>query len=205
MAQVSGTDPQLLGTLWVLNLDAPVTRGPEPRVAVVFRRVGPEASPLLARAMGLDDPAEVFQRFASGRHCYIASVEGVLATYGWVTLDEELIGELGLHIRLAPGEAYIWDCATLPAYRGLRLYSALLGYIVNQLRSEGLRRIWIGADMDNLPSQAGMALSGFQPVADIVLDPFLVPRKMRVRGRPGAPDQIVEDARRALFGEHHQA
>src|SRR2546425_11083087 len=102
MALASEIGPQHLGTLWVLDLGEPLLVGPMPRVAVMFQRVGPEATPLLAQAMGLEDPAEVLQRFAAGKRCYIGTVDGVLVTYGWVTFDEELIGELRLRIRLAP-------------------------------------------------------------------------------------------------------
>ena len=56
-----------------------------------------------------------------------------------------------LPIRLAPGEVYIWDCATLPAYRGQGLYPALLAHIVKELSAEGLRRAWIGADTGSEP------------------------------------------------------
>jgi GNAT superfamily N-acetyltransferase len=205
MTPASEIGPQHLGTLWVLNLDELSLVGPVPRVAVTFQRAGPEVAPSLAQAMGLDDPADVLQRFAAGKCCYTGNVEGVLATYGWVTFDEELIGELRLRIRLKPGEAYIWDCATLPAYRGLRLYPALLWHIINDLRAEGLRRIWIGADADNLPSQAGMVLCGFQPIVDIVQDCVLAIRMSWARGHPGAPEQLVEDARRALLGGRHEA
>jgi hypothetical protein len=205
MTPASELGPRILGTLWVLNLSEPSLDGPVPRVAVTFRRAGPEAAPSLAQAMGLEDPAEVLQRFAAGKRCYIGNVEGVLATYGWVTFDEEGIGELHLRMRMAPGDAYIWNCATLPAYRGLRLYPALLGYMVNELRAEGLQRIWIGADADNLPSQKGMVLAGFQPIADMVLDCVLALRMTWVRGCPGVPEQLVEDARRALLGERYEA
>ncbi len=205
MTFASESGPQTLGTLWILNLEGISLDGPVPLVAVTYQRIGPEAAPLLALAMGLEDPAEVLQRFAAGKRCYIGNVEGVLATYGWVTFDEESIGELHLRIRLAPGEAYIWNCATLPAYRGLRLYPALLGYMVNELRTEGLQRIWIGADADNLPSQKGMILAGFQPIVDMVLDRALALRMTWVRGRPGVPEKLVEDARRALLGERYKA
>jgi hypothetical protein len=205
MTFASEGSPQTLGTLWMLNLDAPSLEGPAPRVTASFQRVGPEAAPLLARAMGLEDPAKVLQRFAAGKRCYIGDIEGVLVTYGWVSFDEEWIGELHLHLRLVPGEAYIWNCATLPAYRGLLLYPALLGYIITELRAEGLQRIWIGADADNLPSQKGMVLAGFQPIADMVLDYVLALRMTWIRGRPGVPEQLVEDARRALLGERYEA
>jgi GNAT superfamily N-acetyltransferase len=205
MALASEIGPQHLGTLWVLDLGEPLLVGPVPRVAVIYQRVGPEAAPLLAQAMSLDGPAEVLRRFAAGKHCYTGTVEGELATYGWVTFDEELIGELRLRVRLAPGEAYIWDCATLPEYRGLRLYPALLWHMINDLRAAGLQRIWIGADADNLPSQTGIVLCGFQPIVDIVLDRVLAIRMSWARGCSGAPEQLVEDARRKLLGGRHEA
>lgn len=204
MTFASESGAQTLGTLWMLNLEEFSPNSPAPHVTTTFQRVGPEAAPLLAQAMGLEDPTEVLRRFAAGKGCYIGNVEGVLATYGWVTFDEEWIGELHLRIRLAPGEAYIWNCATLPAYRGLRLYPALLGYMVNELHAEGLQRIWIGADADNLPSQKGMVLTGFQPIADMVLDRALGLRMTWVRGRPGVAEKFVEDARRALLGQRYE-
>jgi Acetyltransferase (GNAT) family len=113
-------------TLWMLDLGQPLPVGPVLQVPVVFMRAGPEVAQELAQAMDLDDQAVVLQRFDNGRHCYVGRIEGRLVTYGWVTFDEEDIGELSLSIRLKAGEAYIWNCATLPAYRGQRLYPALL-------------------------------------------------------------------------------
>jgi hypothetical protein len=197
--------PKHVGTLWLLDPSEPSLIAPVPRVEVHFQCVGSESALLIAQAMGLGRPEGVFKRFDEGKRCYIGNVDGVLATYGWVTFDKELIGELSMHIRLLPGEAYIWDCATLPEYRGLRLYPSLLWYIVEELRSQGLRRLWIGADADNLPSQVGMRLCGFQPVADLVLDYALAFHAFWIRGHAGAPEQHVEDARRALLGGRHKA
>ena len=205
MSTASVPGPQHVGTLWLLDLSKLSLIGPVPRIEAHFQRVGSEAAPLLAEAMGLSSLEEVFRRFEAGKHCYIGKVDGVLATYGWVTFDKELIGELGLHIRLSPGEAYIWDCATLPEYRGLRLYPSLLWYIVGDLQTQGLKRIWIGADADNLPSQVGMRLCGFHPIADLVLDYAVALHSFWIRGHSGAPEQFVEDARQALLGERHKA
>jgi len=205
MPTTSESTPKHVGTLWLLDLSEPSLIAPVPRVHVLFRCAGSESAPLLAEAMGLGSPEEVFKRFDAGKHCYIGNVDSVLATYGWVTFDKELIGELGLNIRLLPGEAYIWNCATLRDYRGLRLYPSLLWYIVEELRSQGLRRIWIGADAENLPSQVGMRLCGFQPIADFVLDYALALHSFWIRGHFGAPELLVEDARRALLGGRHKA
>ncbi|HYX49657.1 MAG TPA: GNAT family N-acetyltransferase, partial [Ktedonobacteraceae bacterium] len=188
--------PKHVGTLWLLDLGEPLLVAPVPRVEARFQRIGSESAPSLAEAMGLGNSEEVLKRFDAGKHCYIGNVDGVLAAYGWVTFDEELIGELGLYIRLLPGEAYIWNCVTLQDYRGLRLYPSLLWYIVEELRFQGLRRIWIGADADNIPSQVGMRLCGFRPIADFVLDYALALHSFWIRGHSDVPQQLVEDARR---------
>src|SRR5256714_4700081 len=163
MTDPSRTNVQHIGTFWILELDRPLPPAVVPRVPATFMRIGPEVAGELAQAIGLDDPAIILQRFATERHCYAAMVDGKLAAYGWVTFDEEAIGELGQRFRLKTGEAYIWDCVTLPAYSRQHLYSALLFYIVSELQASGLCRAWIGADTDNLVSQRGMALAGFQP------------------------------------------
>ncbi len=205
MADASETGSQHLGILWTFNLDASLPVSVTPRVATTFQQAGPEAASSLAQEMGLDDATPVLQRFASGRRCYIGRVEDRLVTYGWITFDEEGIGEIGLHIRLQAGEAYIWNCGTAPAYRGQRLYPALLAHMLGELQGEGLHRIWLGTDADNLPSQSGVALVGFQPVVDVVMTRVLTVRRAWIRGRPGVPEQIVTDARLALLGNRAQA
>jgi GNAT superfamily N-acetyltransferase len=194
------SDPRRPGTIWVLDLDRP-TPPVAPRCPATMTRLGPGAAPALAAAMGLPDPAIVLQRFEAGRRCYAAHVEEALAAYGWVSFDDEFISEIRLRIRLAPGEAYIWDCATLPAYRGCRLYTALLAHMVGELRAEGLCRVWIGADQENEASQKGIARAGFQPVADLIVARALAMRLAWVHGRPGVPERLVADARRALLGD----
>jgi len=194
-------DSRRPGTLWVRNLDWPLPDNIVPRVPTTFRCIGPDEIDSLAQVMRLGNPAILQQRFASGRRCYVAQVEGGLAAYGWVSLKEEDIGEIRLRIHLMSGEAYIWDCGTAPAYRRLRLYTALLLHITDQLRAEGLCRAWIGADGDNVASQQGMALAGFRPVADLVVARVLVMRMFWVRGRAGVPEAVVTDARRALLGD----
>jgi GNAT superfamily N-acetyltransferase len=199
------SDPRHPGTLWVRNLDWPAPENAAPRVPATFRCLGLEEVESLAQAMRLDHPATIQPRLASGKRCYVAQVESALAAYGWVSWDEEDIGEIGLRIHLMQGEAYIWDCATMPSHRRLRLYTALLVHIAEQLHAEGLCRVWIGADADNTASQGGMALAGFQPVADLVVTRVIGMRQFWVRGRPGVPDSVVNDARRALLGDRDRA
>lgn len=185
-----------VGTFWIVDLAQPLPPASAPRLPTTFLRLDQRDASELAQAMRCDNKAIVRRRFDAGKHCYGGKIAGEIATYGWVTFDQEHIGELGLTIHLAPGDAYIWDCATLPAYRGQRLYATLLSYMVSTLHDLGQRRVWIGADADNLPSQVGMINAGFQPVIDIVLSPS--PPALRLHGRPGTPEQLVSDMRAAL-------
>jgi len=95
MAFVSRTR-RSCGTLWVMRLDWPAPDGAAPLIPATFVRLGLEATLMLTHTMGLDGPLKVQQRFASGRRCYGAVVEGSLAAYGWVTFDEEHTGEMGV-------------------------------------------------------------------------------------------------------------
>ena len=191
-------DPRRAGTIWMINLDEP-TPVITPLVPTIFRRIGAESISELASIMGADSSAEILKRFETGRRCYTAWVEGQLAAYGWVSPEEEFIGELNLRIRLVPGEVYIWDCVTVPAFRQYGLYSALLTYIITELRAEQLCRAWIGADLDNVASQRGMARAGFHYIADLVIERVVALRLIWVQGRPDVPEHLVTEARRAFL------
>ena len=193
-----------VGTFWVFNLDWPLPRdlelfgSGEPTGSSIFARLNVESAPTLAHAMGLADPAEVFQRLAGERRCYAILSESAPAAYGWVSFQEAYIGELGLRLHLEPGEAYIWDCATLPAFRRRHFYTALLIHILRELRAEGLCRVWIGADADNTISLRGIARTGFLWVSELCVDPS---GAKRLRGRPGVTDVLVDTTRRILLNE----
>jgi GNAT superfamily N-acetyltransferase len=196
-------DPRRAGTIWMLDLDekTPVAT---PRLPAEFRRATLDLIPDLCAIRGSDTSAEFRQRLETGRQCYGAWVMGEPAAFGWVSYEEEQIGELNLRIRLLTGEAYIWDCATAPRFRGKGLYSALLAYILGELRAESLCRAWIGADLENVASQKGMARAGFHHVADLVIERVLAMRQVWVAGCPGVPDSIVADARRAFLNDRQQ-
>lgn len=201
MTQASGSASWQVGILWMLKLrKGALPVPPAPLVTSTFQCIGSDEALPLSRVMGHEDTREVLQRFTTGKRCYVGRVGGMIATYGWVTFDEEHIGELGLSIRMQPGEAYIWDCVTLPAYRGLRLYPALLAHMLHELASEGLCRIWIGTDLDNIPSQKGVALVGCQPVIDVGITRVQTTSKLWMRPHPGASEHDVEAARRTLSG-----
>lgn len=196
-------DPRRAGTIWGLNLDEkiPVLT---PRVRAEFRRVTSDLVPALCTIRGPDASAEFTERFVTGRQCFGAWVGGQLAAFGWVSIDEEHIGELNLRIKLLPGEVYVWDCETASDQRGKGLYSALLIHILNELRAQNTCRAWIGADLNNIASQKGIARAGFHHVADLVIERVVALRQVWVVGLPGIPESIVAEARRVFLNDRDQ-
>ncbi|HJS19375.1 MAG TPA: GNAT family N-acetyltransferase [Anaerolineales bacterium] len=193
-------DPRRAGTIWMLDLHEPA-RQIVPLVAADFRRVSPDLLPALVSMMQPGNALQILKRFENERRCYAAWVGDTLISYGWVSFREESIGELNLRLKLLPGEAYIWDCETLPAWRQRHLYSALLTYILGELRSEGFCRVWIGADLENKISQRGIERAGFHHVADLSVERVLAMRQVWVQGLPGVREDIVAEARRAFLGD----
>lgn len=155
------------GTLWAWE---PAGRPPpayQPRVRAEFVELGAAECDELAIAMALSTPEPVSQRLDAGRRCFGLRIAGQLAAYGWVTQGPEHVGELEREFRVHDDESYVWDCGTVPQWRGQGCYSALLNQIIFRLHGEKVARIWIGASRLNRPSVRGMANAGFQSVVDI--------------------------------------
>ena len=186
------------GTLWARACDGEDTIPVIPKIEATLTEAHPETADALAVAMGLPDSAVVRQRFRDGRRCFAAWVDGAIAAYGWASRDVESIGELERTFHMLPNEAYIWDCATLPQYRGQRLYSALLSYMVAALCHDGLHLLWIGASLSNTPSIRGFAMAGFQPVLQLTYRRLLGFRHIWIAGDPAAAPELVARACAAL-------
>ena len=194
------------GGLWATDLTreeqarfSPPALGAGP---VLIGEAGAEAATELAAAMDGRDPNEVLARLAGGKRCFIATVGGAIAAYGWVTPKGEWIGELDRAILLDGDEAYIWHCATLPAHRGRGLYKALLAAMLTALASEGYRRVWIGCSLANTPSVRAFAALGLRPV--VVVDYWRLGDAscFYLAGRRGADPAAVAHARAALAATH---
>lgn len=161
------------GVLWVLDFSAPDRAGISfaepilPRIGARFEETDESNAEAMAQAMGLSNPGQIMRRWSLNRRSFAARVEGGIAAYGWVSRGAECVGEMGRQIYLKPDEAYVWDCYTLPAYRRRRLYSALLSHMNTTLADEGIRRIWIGSNLENRPSLRGFVNVGYRPAAQM--------------------------------------
>jgi ribosomal protein S18 acetylase RimI-like enzyme len=145
--------------------------------------------------------AEVAARFRRGCRAHIGWHEGELAAYGWISEGREHVGELARDLMLPERESYVWDCATLPRFRGVGLYGGLLRAVVDELAARGQRRCWIGASSTNVASNRAFTTTGFRPVAGVVcLRLGGSGLLLRVRFHPGAGEGQVAAARYVLTG-----
>ncbi len=122
-------------------------------------------TPLLARLAALD-PAGVATRLAGGHRPYVAALDDVPVAYGWVAVAGATIGELGVSFTLPRGDRYLWDFATLAAWRGRGVYPQLLQGIVRE-ESTTAARLWIILAPENPASAHGIAKAGFAPVGEL--------------------------------------
>lgn len=148
----------------------------------------PEDGRVLAALAGLT-PDEVARRRAGGHRAYVGFLTGVPIAYGWVATRRASIGELDLEFALPAGSRYLWDFATLPAFRGLGVYPHMLKAIAER-ESPPATRLWIIHAPENLPSGLGIARAGFEVVAELSFD---------ADGRPalavaGSPDRAAAGA-----------
>jgi len=151
----------------------------------------------LAAAMGAS-VSLVTARQAWSR-CYIGRLGAAIATYGWVSLVDTPIREIEAILRPGPGEAYVWDCVTLPAFRRQGFYRGLLLSIATELARLEVRRVWIATLERNRRASRGVARAGFNPVLRVAHLRLLSRRWYWIRGAPGARPQDIEAGRQALM------
>ena len=120
-------------------------------------------------------------------------VDGAVGGYGWLSTVPEWIGELQLEITPSPGEAYIWNCATIPEHRRKGIFRALLIGISETCRRDGLKRLWIGSVA--VPAEKAFGPSGFQPALRFFAVTFAGLHAMRVTA---AGARLSHEAARVL-------
>ncbi len=199
------TDPRAVGTIWIYDLRhpgaAPPGLSPEDLPQVHFQRTAPEDAARLGTFLDAAVVDGFIERLKDKRRLYTAWSADRLAGYGWVSFDSEAVGELGVRLRLEPCEVYLWDFYTLPAYRDRHVYAAMLAWLAQTLSGEAdLCRAWIGADLDNAPSQRGIDRAGYRRVADLLIGQESGRRVMRLQGYPGVEERLVAEARRVFLG-----
>lgn len=135
-----------------------------PVAGLRFAGVEPGREHALAQAMGVDTGV-VRGRLEHAGSAAVAIDRAKIAAYGWVLYGRISIPDLRLEIALPADHAYIWDCLTLPAYRGRGVFPGLLRYLLEDMRGRGIRLAWAATAPGNSASVRAFAKAGFRLVA----------------------------------------
>jgi len=104
------------------------------------------------------DTEKVFER---GGILWIGRLHGELATAGWTRGGSNV---RSWFLPLAPTWFVISHCVTLPKFRGLGLFPAMLSFITRTLFSQGAERFFVDCSDWNLPSIQGIEKVGFRKI-----------------------------------------
>ncbi|MGH2345210.1 MAG: GNAT family N-acetyltransferase, partial [Chloroflexota bacterium] len=152
-----------LGTIQAYTLGIQeVARFPLPGVR--FADLTPAREESLADAMRIA-VGEVRRREADAGTAFLALTDNQIAGYGWVLHGMFRVPELLLEAPLPANHVYIWDCLTLPRYRGRGVFPALLRHMVDELRGQGVRQAWAATAPGNTASMRAFAKANFRLVA----------------------------------------
>lgn len=138
----------------------------------------------------------VATRLARGCRCFGAWLGDDLAGYGWLSSGPEWIGEIDLEITPGAGEAYIWNCLTLPAQRRKGVFRALMAGIAARAHEERMSRLWIGSVA--IPAEKAVPQVGFVPVLHFSSEVLSGIRWLKVRSETGVEPVLLVAGREVL-------
>lgn len=155
---------------------------------------------------GIYDPSTVSERLASGRKGYVGEVtqgndgqrQPMMVTFGWVSFQAEPMGSTGICFQPAPGDAWLFDFATLPEFRGRGYYPTLLRHILADLAQQNVRLAWIGTAPGNDTSAHSIARAGFQLVGytALIFDDNGQPQNFKLLPAPNASEELLVAAQK---------
>jgi GNAT superfamily N-acetyltransferase len=137
--------------------------------------------------------SETRNRLTAGHLCSVARHHGQIIHFSWAAIDSFHIGELGLRIRLAPGQVCGYDMYTAPEFRNLGVARARMAWTLKYLQKAGYRRLIAWALPENEPSRragrnVGVWTDGW--LARITLGPIAFTLYRPMRNEPAAEDGI---------------
>jgi hypothetical protein len=111
---------------------------------------------------------------AQGARPFLAFCEGRLAHIAWLHDLPSMPATFPL-VELLPGEGWIGNCDTHPAFRGYGIYPVVLQHMLRSSAETGVRRCFISCAPSNQASIRGIEKAGFRFVSK--------KRKIRVLNR----------------------
>jgi len=133
------------------------------RLPITCRVAEPDGLSCLQEVVLPSEFERLSRRLAHGRVCHLALHRDNLAACGWTTGEvDRRIDNLELH--LGPGDAYIDDLYTLPAWRRQGIQAALHTLQLKYLQEQKVKRAVAIVAVDNIPSLGMFHKFGYREV-----------------------------------------
>ena len=122
--------------------------------------------------LGYQIPERDFEMLDTGHaKCFAAFHADSLAGFAWVAfgdipgdMNHDGKPETGLPIQLADNAAFVFQVLVLPAYRGRRLYAAIMSQMADQLQTDGIQTLVLTTEGSNYRALNAVDRMGFQNV-----------------------------------------
>jgi RimJ/RimL family protein N-acetyltransferase len=105
---------------------------------------------------------EAERRLREGQVCAAVRHGSEVIAYCSLTSRPEWVAEIGRLVVPGPGEVYIYDAFTSPAWRGRGLFQAMLKSLLEYARARGRRRALIFVLNRNRASRRAIEQAGFE-------------------------------------------
>jgi RimJ/RimL family protein N-acetyltransferase len=117
----------------------------------------------MARGLFPEQKLEQFrQRLADGKMWILALAEGKVVYSTWLTFQDEYEPNLGIWVKLVPGEAYNFNSYTIPGFEGLGLYTLCLTHVMKYSAKNGAQKLLGLVFPDNRAVRSVMKKLGFR-------------------------------------------
>ena len=123
------------------------------------------------------------QRLTGDKVWLLAFVEGEVAYSTWISFEDDFETTTGTWVRLAPGEAYLFDSFTIPQFQGLGLHTAMTAQRMSIAKEHGAQYALVIVLTSNAPARRVMAKLGCRERERILAIGFLGRRFVRRIGR----------------------
>lgn len=103
------------------------------------------------------------QRLSNGDLCFVTEVSNRLVSYHWVqSKGEHYVQQTAEWEKMTKGEAVIYHVRVHKDFRGNRINGYVYSEILKHCKSEGLNRVWIYTNKQNISNRKGLEVLGFK-------------------------------------------
>jgi ribosomal protein S18 acetylase RimI-like enzyme len=104
----------------------------------------------------------ILQRFGAGERCFVARYDGQIVCANWAVTEQAWIPYLEREIPMQPGDVYVYDSFTAPAFRNRNIAPALAVEILKYFRGAGYRRMMMVMLPENRANRRARAKTGYR-------------------------------------------